>query len=208
VMQSLAGNPLYQQMRLRASEAISDVGASEAKVANLKAEIDRLQATVERVLQVEGEEKQLNRDYGVLQRTLDQLLSRMEQARMTRQADTSVDTVKFRTLDPPKVSPQPTGPNRVLLSNGVFAGGLAAGLMLALLLMYLRPVFEDRRQLAEATGVAVLGSVDMVWNKEQKERRRLSSVGFALGSIGLLVAFGLVLTLFILDIDIASRPPI
>jgi polysaccharide chain length determinant protein (PEP-CTERM system associated) len=208
VMQSLAGNPLYQQMRLRASEVASDVATNEAKVVNLKAEIDRLQATVDRVLQVEAEEKQLNRDYGVVSRNHDQLLGRMEQARMTREVDTSSDTVKFRTLDPPKVPPKPSGPNRILLGSWVFAGGLIGGLALAFLLAQLRPVFEDRRQLAEATGVPVLGSVNMVWTARQKTKRRLASAAFALGTVGLLASYGLVLTVFILDIDIMSKLPI
>ncbi len=208
VKHSLAGNPLYQQMRLRASEAISEVAATEARVANLKSEIDRLQATVDRVLQVEAEEKQLNRDYSVVKRNHDSLIERMEKARMTRAVDTSADAVKFRTLDPPKVLPKPTGPNRVALSSGVFAGGLVGGLLLAFLMAQLRPVFEDRRQLAESTGIPVLGSVNMVWTKAQRNRRRFASVAFALGALGLFTAFGLVLTVFILDIDILAKLPI
>jgi polysaccharide chain length determinant protein (PEP-CTERM system associated) len=208
VTQSLSGNPLYQQMRLRTAEAAADVVANEAKVESLKAEIDRLQAMVDRVLQVEAEEKQLNRDYSVVKGNHDQLLTRIEQARLTREVDTSADTVKFRTLDPPKVPQTPSGPNRVMLGSGVFAGGLVGGLLIAFLLAQLRPVFGDRRQLSEATGIPVLGSVNMVWTKEQKARRRLGSLAFALGSVLLLVSFGLVLTTFILDIDIIAKLPI
>jgi polysaccharide chain length determinant protein (PEP-CTERM system associated) len=205
VKQSLAGNPLYQQMRLRASEAASDVVANEAKVANLKAEIDQLQATVDRVLQVEAEEKQLNRDYAVVKRNHEQLMSRMEQARLTRQVDTSVDTVKFRTLDPPKVPAKPSGPNRVLFGGMVFAVGLLGGIAIAVLISLLRPVFSDRRQLSELIGLPVLGSVNMVWKQEQQLRRRLLSIGFAVASLGLLAAFGLVMTAFSLNIDIMSK---
>ena len=207
-LKSLAGNPLYQQMRLRASESAADVVANEAKVARLKGEITQLQASVDRVLQVEGEEQQLNRDYGVIKSNHDQLMSRMEQARLTRQVDTNVDTVKFRTLDPPKVPPKPTGPNRVLFGGLVFGIALVGGIAVAFLVALLRPVFSDRRQLSEAVGLPVLGSVNMVWNEEQKLKRRLLGIGFAVTFFGLLGMFALVMTAFTLDIDIISKLPI
>jgi polysaccharide chain length determinant protein (PEP-CTERM system associated) len=208
LMHTLAGNPLYLQMRLRASETAADVATNEARVANLKANIDQLQATVDRVLQVEAEEKQLNRDYTLIKGNHAQMMSRMEQARLTRQVDTSADTVKFRTLDPPKVPPKPSGPNRVMLGSVVFAVGLIGGIAIALLLSLLRPVFSDRRQLGVAMGLPVLGSVNLVLKKEQKLKRRVGRIGFAVASIGLLVTFALVTTTFTLGIDIIAKLPI
>jgi polysaccharide chain length determinant protein (PEP-CTERM system associated) len=207
-MQSLAGNPLYQQMRLRASEAAADVVANEAKVAMLKGEISQLQASVDRVLQVESEEQQLNRDYGIIKANHSQLMSRMEQARLTRQVDSSADTVKFRILDPPKLPVTPSGPNRVQFGGMVFGAGLVGGIAVAFLISLLRPVFSDRRQLSEVAGVPVLGSVNMVWNKEQKLRRRLLGIGFGLASAALLGMFALVMTAFVQGIDILAKLPI
>jgi polysaccharide chain length determinant protein (PEP-CTERM system associated) len=207
-MQSLAGNPLYQQMRLRASESAADVVANEAKVAMLKSEISQLQATVDRVLQVENEEQNLNRDYGVIKGNHAALLGRMEQARLTRQVDSSPDTVKFRILDPPKLPTWPSGPDRVRFGGLVFGAGLLGGIAVAFLISLLRPVFSDRRQLSEVAGVPVLGSVNMVWNKEQKLKRRLLGIGFGLASAALLGMFALVMTAFVQGIDILAKLPI
>ena len=96
-----------------------------------------------------------------------------------------------------------------MLGSVVFAAGLSGGIAIALLLSLLRPVFSDRRQLGEAMGLPVLGSVNMVLKKEQKLKASvLTAIGFAVASIGLLATFALVTTAFTLGIDIISKLPI
>jgi polysaccharide chain length determinant protein (PEP-CTERM system associated) len=200
-----AGNPVYQQVRLRVSEAQANVAMQKAKVENLASKIDDLQRAVDHVLQLEAEQNQLNRDYGVMQKNHGQLVQRLEKARLTREVDTSADTVRFRTIDPPKTPQSPAGPNRVGMGSMVFAGALGAGIGVAFLIALLRPIFSDRRQLNEATGIPVLGSVNMIWAPGQKRRRRVADAAFFVGFFGLVGAYALVLTSFSLGIDILSR---
>jgi polysaccharide chain length determinant protein (PEP-CTERM system associated) len=208
VIKSLSANPVYQQLRMRLADAESEISAQQAQVENLKGEIEKYQASVDQVLQVETEQQQLNRDYAMLKTNHGQLLERIEKARLTREVDTSVDTVKFRTLDPPKVPAEPSNPNRVLLASLVFAGASAAGIGLALLLSMIRPVFGDRRQLSEVTGLQVLGSLDMVWTLAERRKRRSVNVAFGIASAVLFGAFAAVLVLFYLRIDILSKLPL
>lgn len=208
VAQSLASNALYQEMRLRLADAESKVVASQTKLESLREKIEKFQSAVDQVLQIEAEEKQLNRDYGIVKSNHTSLLKRLEQARLTRQVDTSVDTVKFRTLDPPKVPQKPYGPNRVAFSSMVFGGGVAGGLALAFLLSQLRPVFFDRRQLNEITGLPVLGSVNMVWIPRQKAKRALGNFLFLMGVIILIGSYASVIAVFFFEIDIMSKLPI
>jgi polysaccharide chain length determinant protein (PEP-CTERM system associated) len=208
VVKSLSGNPLYQQLRVRLSEAESDIAEQQSRAESLKGEIEKNQASVDQVLQVEAEQQQLNRDYEILKSNHRQLLERIEKARLTREVDTSVDTVKFRTLDPPKVPERPSDPNRVLFASMVFGGSLAGGLGLALLLSLMRPVFGDRRQLSEVTGLPVLGSVNMVWTSVQRRKKRWGNVAFGVTFFGLIGAFAGVLTVFIMQIDVMSMLPI
>jgi polysaccharide chain length determinant protein (PEP-CTERM system associated) len=198
-------NPLYQQMRLRLAEAQADLATQEGKVQNLAAEIQELQKAVDEVLQVEAEQQQLNRDYSVLKKNHSDLVERLEKARLTREVDTSADTVRFRTLDPPTTPTKPDGPDRPGLSSAVFAASLVAGVAVAFLISLLRPVFSDRRQINEATGLPVLGSVNMIWTPQQKRRRRVANLVFAGGFLALVGAYVLILVILQLDIDIASR---
>ena len=208
VVKSLSGNPLYQQLKLRLSEAESDIVAAQSRLESLKGDIEKYQASVDRVLQVEAEQQQLNRDYSMLKGNHSALLERVEKARLTREVDTSVETVRFRTLDPPKVPEKPSDPNRVLLAASIFGGSLVAGMGLAFLISMIRPVFGDRRQLAETTGLQVLGSVDMVWTDSQRSKSRRGNLAFGATLLGLIAAFVAVLTAFLLQIDIMSKLPI
>jgi hypothetical protein len=94
------------------------------------------------------------------------------------------------------------------MSSAVFGGAIAAGIAVALLISLLRPVFEDRRQLNEAVGIPVLGSVNMIWTPKQKKKRRIGNIGFLLGLIGLIGSFALVLTVFTRRIDVMSYLPL
>lgn len=208
VVKSLSGNPVYQQLRLRLSEAESEIVTQQALVDNLKGDIEKYQASVDQVLQVEAEQQQLNRDYAILKTNHGQLLERIEKARLTREVDNSVDTVRFRTLDPPKVPSEPAAPNRLLLASTIFAGSLAAGIGLAFVLSILRPVFGDRRQLAEITGLQVLGSVNMVWTDSERRKKRLEHLFFILLTLALLFAFFGVTAIFYYKINLLSRLPI
>lgn len=208
VLKSLSSNPIYQQLRLRLSEAESEIVNQQALVESLKNDIEKYQASVDQVLQVESEQQQLNRDYAILKSQHSELLERVEKARLTRQVDSNTDTVKFRTLDPPKVPDKPSAPNRVLLASGVFGGAFAGGVGLAFLLALMRPVFGDRRELAEVTGLPVLGSVNMVWTDLQRRRKRSGAFAFAAVVLGIIATFGGVLTIFVMRIDVMSKLPI
>lgn len=201
-------SPLYQEMRLRLSEAEAEVATQEAQVENLAAKIVELQRTVDNVLQIEAEQQQLDRDLQILGQNHNKLLERLEKARLTRQVDSNVDSVRFRTLDPPKIPREPSGPNRMALSSGVFGGALAGGIAIAFLLSLLRPVFGDRRQLNEAVGLPVLGSVNMIWTPVQKRKRRVVNLAFGIGFLGLVSTYALVLTVFSLRIDLMSYFPV
>lgn len=208
VVKSLSANPIYQQLRLRLADAEAEIATQQSAVDALKGEIEKYQASVDQVLQVETEQQQLNRDYSILKSNHEQLLSRVEKARLTREADTSVDTVRFRTLDPPKVPSEPTAPNRLVIASTVFGGAWAAGLGLALFLSLIRPVFGDRRQLTEVTGLQVLGSVNMVWTVGEKRKTLWMNIAFFVALVGLLGLFAAVLAAFYMRIDIMSKLPL
>ncbi len=206
--QRFANNPIYQQLKLLVSEGEAEVASREAIVEEYERRISVLEKEVDRVLEVETEQKQLNRDYSVVASKHKDLLSRLESLRLGREVDTSADTVRFRVIEPPKVSSKPVGPNRILLSSTVFAAGLVVGIGIAFVISLLRPTFMDRKLLASSTGITVLGSVDMIWTDEQRSRRRWFNLAFAASFLGLLIIFALVLAVYQLDIDVLSRLPV
>lgn len=200
-----ATNPVYAQMKIALNEADANVASLRVRVGEYARRVNQLKGMVNVIPQVETELAQLNRDYEVNKQNYDTLLARRESAKMSQEVGQNADDVKFRVIDPPYVPSTPSAPNRPLLMSLVLLGGLVGGLVFALLFSQLKPVFDNRRSLAEITGVPVLGSVSMVWTPAQTRKRRIEMGAFALTGLGLLVIFGGIEALLLLDIDVMGH---
>ncbi|MEQ6341900.1 MAG: Wzz/FepE/Etk N-terminal domain-containing protein [Gammaproteobacteria bacterium] len=198
-------NPVYAQMKIALNEADANVASLRVRVGEYSRRVNQLKGMVNIIPQVETELAQLNRDYEVNKQNYDTLLARRESAKMSQEVGQNADDVKFRVIDPPYVPSTPSAPNRPLLMSLVLLGGLVGGLVFALLFSQLKPVFDNRRSLAEITGIPVLGSVSMVWTPAQTRKRRIEMGAFALTGLGLLVIFGGIETLLLLDVDVVGR---
>jgi hypothetical protein len=192
-------------MQIAVSHAEAEVAARQAVVNEYRERIKQLEGAVDRVLRVEGEQAQLNRDYQILKRNHDELVGRLEAARLARKADTRSETVRFRVIDPPRVPAKPSAPNRLLLSSAVLLAGLALGAAVAFLLGQLRPTFDERKLLNEVTGLPVLGSVDMVWTASQMRARQMRNLSFLASIFGLVAVYGLVMAVHMMGGEALSR---
>ncbi|MBL8520728.1 MAG: chain length-determining protein [Betaproteobacteria bacterium] len=178
----------------RATEQLKvSLATSEAAVASLRARVAeysnryaKLKAAAGQMPQLEAELAQLNRDYEVNKKNYETLVSRRESATISGDMQAVSGVADFRLIDPPRVSPKPVAPNRVLLIPVALLAALAAGLGAAYLAREIRPAFFDARSLAEATGLPILGSVSMVINDDRKTVERRSLIRF-LGGVGALV---------------------
>lgn len=154
---------------------------------------------------MEAEEKQLNRDFGVIKKTHDTLVSRLEAAELARKADSRSETVRFRVVDPPRVPSKPSAPDRLLLSTGLLLAGLLLGTAVAFLFGQLRPTFDERRLLNEVTGLPVIGSVDMVWTQSQLHARKVRNISFLASIFGLVAVYGMVMAVYLYGGDVLAR---
>ncbi len=199
---TLDTNPVYQQMRISYAEVEADVAAKEAVVEEYKQRIETLKGAVDKVLQVEKEQTQLNRDYGILKKQYLELTERLESARLSQDVDTRSNSIRFRVIDPPTVPTQPSGPPRAMLSSAVLVAGLGLGIFLAFLMSQIRPTFDDRRTLNEITDLPVLGSISMVWTRAQVKKRQRRHLGFLLGLLALVSAYAVVMAGHMFQIDL------
>ncbi len=198
-------NPVYQQMKLSLANAEAEVAAKRLLRDKYAADVAKLEQDINRVLKVENEQKELNRDYALLKKNHAVLLSRLESAKLARKADNQGDSVKFKVIDPPRAPVTPSGPNRILFSSVVLLLGLGVGFGVAFLMSQLRPTFDERQMMSDSLGLPVLGSVNMVWTRDQVRARKVRNVSFAFTFTGLIVCFGLVLALYQLNIDVLPR---
>jgi hypothetical protein len=135
-----------------------------------------------------AEFQNMDRDYGVLRRNYEELLSRLESANISDAADTQADKVKLDVIDPPTVPRLPAAPNRMLLVSGVLLAGIGIGVVLPVLLGQLDQTFatvDDLRRI----GLPVLGGISSVGTVPIRKRIfTVARFGFAVSA--LLVIYG------------------
>ena len=193
----LAANPVYQQLQVQLAQAESDVASLQTRVGAYEGRYNKLKAAANNVPKIEADLQQLNRDYEINKANYEKLISRRESAQMSSDMDASAGLVEFRVIDPPRVSPRPVAPNRVMLVSMVFLGALAGGVGVAFLMGQIRPTFSDRKALREISGLPILGTVTMIWTDGQVRARRRKLTWFVAGSAGLVCLYGAGLAFFL-----------
>ena len=175
--QSLALNPVYQNMRIQLTNAEVEIASLRTQRLQQQNSIDELQRLVDTVPQVEAELGRLNRDYDVVKIKYEQLLQQLESADIGKDVKNSIDEILFRVIEPPYADVKPAGPFRGLLMIGVFVVAVGAALAVAFFFNLLNPVYFASRTVAASTGIPVLGSVNLAMTAEDIKRIRNQKIG-------------------------------
>jgi len=190
-------NPVSQQLRVSLSDAEANVASLRARVSAYENQYAQLKASARLVPQVEAEFSQLNRDYDVQKKTYSDLLARREAATMGVDVQDTGGT-QFRVIDPPRVSPQPVAPTRMVLLGIAFIVALGAGFLASFVASELMPTFHDARSLREISQRPVLGMVALLPNETALRKQRRNVYVFAGGLSGLVAAFSAVMAFALL----------
>jgi polysaccharide chain length determinant protein (PEP-CTERM system associated) len=188
---ALAGaqsNPLYQSIQTQLNLVDVELAALRVELANHQRNASALRELVDTAPEVEAEYARLTRDNEVTRTQYNELLQRLERARVSGDAE-QTGIVAFNIVDPPNVGFKPTFPNRPLLLSVVFVLALALGGGVAFVLHLLRPVFSSERSLADITGLPVLGAVTRTWVEKHRAQRRNGLLRYGLVSGLLMVSF-------------------
>ena len=177
-------NPAVLELSRIYSSAEVQVASLRARVAEYESRANRAHEQLKVAPQLEAELAQLNRDYQIHQKNYADLVSRRESALMSGELESTSNVADFRVIDPPRVSPKPVAPNRVLLLPLSLLAALAAGLGLAFLMSQIRPVFFDGAALRQLTQLPLLGVVELISTEELRQRESRSFKRF----IGALLA--------------------
>jgi polysaccharide chain length determinant protein (PEP-CTERM system associated) len=181
-------NPVFEQIRLRVVEIEANIASLQRKVAVAKTEVDRLDKLAAEAPGIEAEYHRLDRDYTVLKKNREELLARLEQAKIAEAANNKAESVKMRLIDPPQLAQVPVGPKRQVMISGVLLAALGAGGGIVFLMQQLDRSFASVQAL-RALGVPVLGGVSLV-RRRKPWRSRTSTAGFAVAVAMLLLAYG------------------
>jgi polysaccharide chain length determinant protein (PEP-CTERM system associated) len=182
-----ANSLAYQELNRMLASSEVQVAALRARVGEYEARYNRAREMMKTAPQIEAEFAQLNRDYEINKKNYNDLVSRRESAAMSGELDNAAGVADFRLIDPPRASPKPVAPNRLLLLPLALLAGLAAGLGITFIMSQLRAVFYDARAMGHALGLPLLGVVTLVMDDGTAQRRKTELKRF-LGATGGLVA--------------------
>jgi polysaccharide chain length determinant protein (PEP-CTERM system associated) len=191
------GNPGAAANNSVAAQELSRVVAmSEVQVAALKARVaeytsryNTARESLKTAPQIEAEAAQLNRDYAITKKNYEDLVTRRQSAVMSGELDVASGVAEFRLIDPPRVTPKPVSPNRLLLIPGVLVAALATGLAFAFAASQMRPTLANGEALRQLTGLPLLGVVTMLNTDVDRRRERMSLMRFVVASGGLVGLF-------------------
>jgi polysaccharide chain length determinant protein (PEP-CTERM system associated) len=182
-------DPVFQRVRLAFAEAEAAVAGLKVRASEAQQKLRQLRGSADRVPQIEAELAQLNRDYDIVRRNYDAFVAQREKASISEDVD-ATRPARFRIIEPPRTSPHPVFPNRLILVPATLVLALLAGVAGAFLSAQFRPVFTSVEALRRFTNRSVLGAVTMLRSAEDLRRARWSMLGFASAIGGLTLAFG------------------
>jgi capsular polysaccharide biosynthesis protein len=165
------------------------VAALQARVDEYAGRYTQLRDSLRTAPQIEAEAAQLNRDYAITKKNYEDLVARRQSAVMSGELDVASGVAEFRLIDPPRVSPKPVSPNRLLLLPFALVSALSAGLLFAFAAAQLRPTFSDGNELRAKTGLPLLGVVTGLISDEDRRRERVGLFRFVTASGGLVGLF-------------------
>jgi polysaccharide chain length determinant protein (PEP-CTERM system associated) len=193
-IRSLNVNPVYQSIQTQLSQVDVELASLRGAASQHRREIAELRRFVDSAPEVEQEFARLNRDYTVQRAQYQQLVERLERARVSDDAAQN-GIVRFDVIEPPRAGLSPVWPKRSVFMLLALMAGLGAGVVLALVPAVLRPTFDDPNSLSRSTGLPVLGSVSALRPAGHLDFVRLESRKVAL-ACGALVAVGGAMVVF------------
>lgn len=170
------------------------LSVNSTEEARLKSVIATYQQKVETTPKRESELVELTRDYDILKKTYDSLLTKREDSKLAANLERRQIGEQFRILDP---APLPVRPSNQVQRLGLsFSGallGLALGLLLTAFLKLRDSSFAREGEVARLLDLPVLAFVPMMISESERRSKRRRSVLLDVAASAVFVAATVVL---------------
>lgn len=150
-------NPIREQLLVRFVDTEAQIASLQRQIRDTEAESDRLEEMARSAPEVQAQFANLDRDYNVIRRNYEELLSRREAVNIAEAARTGSDRMTLEVVDPPTLPTVPAGPNRLLYAAAVLVAALGAGGMMIFVQVQLDASFYALSELRQI-GLPVLGA--------------------------------------------------
>jgi len=199
---SLAPSAAEQARQKRIREAQGELDLIDRQLAASKTEEERLtaliaeyQRKVETVPKRESELVELTRDYDVLKKTYDSLLTKREESQLAANLERRQIGEQFRILDPASLPERAANQStRLGYSFGPAVIGLVFGILLAGFLEYRDSSFSQESDVTRVLNLPVLALVPVVASQAEKRGARVRRILVDVAGVATVVGSLVVIT--------------
>jgi polysaccharide chain length determinant protein (PEP-CTERM system associated) len=188
-------NPNYISLKERVSGLDAALTAAKAQTEKLRIDIAGLEKAILDVPRKEQELVALRRDYAVNSSTYNNLLKRLEEARVTKELEVQDKGGRIRVIEPATVPYKPVKPNRVIILLMGLGGGFAAGYGIGFLRHLMDNTVKSEDDVRGLVGLPVLGQIPTVITHSDRRRHRMTNLAFGAVTSFAVLVFGGVLWL-------------
>jgi polysaccharide chain length determinant protein (PEP-CTERM system associated) len=182
-------NPVYTQTQSKLSDALTDVAFRSHNLAEAQSNLDRSKHMTNHAIDINTKFADLDRDYELLHKTYQELISRRESARLSQSVNDEQSAVNVRVVEPPKKAPFPVAPNRPLLNSLILVIGIAIGVATAVGLSINAGRFFSRDQLSAELDYQIIGVVARLSRADAALQSRRAYTALATGFALLLISY-------------------
>jgi polysaccharide chain length determinant protein (PEP-CTERM system associated) len=187
-------NPIYQQLREELSKTDMEIESLRTRVAELSRQQRQLEQRLGQMPKEQEEWSKLQRDRNVSQKIYDELLQKLENAKVSKDLEVTNKGGSFRVVDPAVLPLLPAKPNRVMMILLGLLFGSLSGIGAVLGLEYLKPSFKDEGSIETLLKVPVLATIPQITTEEDKLSARKQDRRVFIATAAYLFIIGLVLT--------------
>lgn len=168
-----AMNPVYQQIKEELVRTENEIESLRARSSELNRQQQLAQGTLSRMPKEQEAWMKQIRDRNVYQKIYDDLLQKLENARVSKDLEVTNKTSTFRVVDPAIRPSTPVSPDRVQMILIGIALGIGAGVAAALGIELLGNAFRDEGAIVQALGIPVLASIPRITSEAAAARIRI-----------------------------------
>lgn len=160
--------------QLRAQLRAVDQGIAQKKhdQAQIQNQIRSYQGRIESTPAVQEQFKDVTRDHATAQQFYDDLLNKMNLAKMGTDLEKRQQGENFKVMDEPNLPEAPTFPNRLIFALGGFVGGLVIGLAIVALIEYRDTAVRSERDIWAFTKLPTLAVIGYSGDEEPASTQR------------------------------------
>ncbi len=185
---------VYEQIQVRLVEQASQVASLQRRLEDATADKARLEGLARTAPEIEAAAQDLDRNYDVLKKNYDELLTRREATNLSQAADTKADKIQFRVVDAPQVPLNPIAPNRPVLFSAVLVAGVLGGLLIPIMLAQIDRSFSTLQRL-RGLGLPIVGGVSYVAMFRSRAQTTLETAGFGATAFALLMLYAVLIAM-------------